>query len=98
MMHGQGPVGGQAHIELDAVGPQALGFGEGLQGVLHGSRRCGLDGRRPPSSEPLSPDTPSIFTVPFENFTKLLASTAPSHYPLLVNPFSVTDTNMGPIM
>jgi hypothetical protein len=34
----------------------------------------------------------------FGNFTKLLASTETSHYPLFVNPFSVTDTNLGSIM
>ena len=39
-----------------------------------------------------------IFTHPFGNFTKLLARTARSRYPLLVNPFSVTDTNLGSIM
>jgi len=41
---------------------------------------------------------PPIFTHPFGNFTKLLASTVRSRYPLLVNPFSVTDTNLGSIM
>ena len=44
------------------------------------------------------PSMAPIFTLPFENFTKLLASTAGSRYPLLVNPFSVTDTNLGSIM
>jgi hypothetical protein len=39
-----------------------------------------------------------IFTLPFGKFTKLLATTARSRYPLLVNPFSVTDTNLGSIM
>jgi hypothetical protein len=39
-----------------------------------------------------------IFAFLFGNFTKLLASTETSHYPLLVNPFSVTDTNLGSIM
>jgi len=39
-----------------------------------------------------------IFALLFGNFTKLLATAATSHYPLLVNPFSVTDTNLGPIM
>jgi len=39
-----------------------------------------------------------IFVLPFEKFTKLLASGVATHYPLLVNPFSLTDTNLGSIM
>jgi len=41
---------------------------------------------------------PPIFTLPFGIFTKLLATTEMSRYPLLVNPFSVTDTSLGSIM
>ena len=40
---------------------------------------------------------PSLLLL-FGNFTKLLASAASSHYPLLVNPFSLTGTSFGPIM
>ena len=34
VVHGQGPVGGEADIELDSVGAQPPGLGEGLDGVL----------------------------------------------------------------
>jgi hypothetical protein len=34
MVHHERPVGGQAHVELDAVGAQPPGLGEGLERVL----------------------------------------------------------------
>ena len=34
VVDGQGAVGGEAHVELDPVGPQPPGLGEGVDGVL----------------------------------------------------------------
>ena len=34
VVDGQGTVGGEPHVELDPVGPQAPGLGEGIDGVL----------------------------------------------------------------
>ena len=34
VVHGQGPVGGEPHVQLDPVGPQAPRLGEGVQRVL----------------------------------------------------------------
>ena len=34
VVDGQRAVGGEPHVELDAVGPQAPGLGEGVDGVL----------------------------------------------------------------
>ena len=45
----QGPVGRQADVQLDPVGAQAPGLGEGLQRVLRRSLLCNPYGRRPPS-------------------------------------------------
>jgi hypothetical protein len=39
-----------------------------------------------------------IFALLFGKFTKLLASATTTHYPLLVKPFSVTETFFDPIM
>ena len=34
VVHGQGPVGGESHVELDPVGPQTARLDEGVQRVL----------------------------------------------------------------
>ncbi len=36
----EGPVGGQAYVELDPVGAQTLGFGESLERVLDKALRA----------------------------------------------------------
>ena len=47
VVDGQGPVGRQAHVELDPVGAQPPGLGEGVEGVLGeplGATPMGEDG------------------------------------------------------
>jgi hypothetical protein len=97
VVHGQRSIGSQMDIQLDPVRPETPGLDEGVDGVFDEAVRVPPMGenRRHKSRLPcVSP----IFLLLFGNFTKLLASTASSHYPLLVNPFSVTDTNLGSIM
>ena len=48
VVDGQRPVGGQAHVELDPVGPEPAGLGEGVERVLDealGATPMSEDGR-----------------------------------------------------
>jgi len=97
VVHGQGSVSGQMDVELDAVRSQTPGPDEGVNGVFDEAVRATPMGENRGHVSRL-PCVSPIFVLLFGNFTKLLASAASSHYPLLVNPFSLTGTSFGPIM
>jgi hypothetical protein len=84
-------------IELDPVRSQTPGLDESVNGVFDEAVRATPMGENRGHVSRL-PCVSPIFVLLFGNFTKLLASTASSHYPLLVNPFSLADTSFGPIM
>ena len=84
VVDGQGTVGGQAHVELDAVGAQAPGLGEGVDGVLGEPLACNPYVQRRRSSDPRHLRRHDSTVTGAETFTKNSLPGLPAdRYPLL---------------
>jgi hypothetical protein len=94
VMDGQGPIGREPDVELYPVGSETACFRERSQGVLSETLRTSPVGEycRHAGTFPWSE---AIFVLLVQKITKALASTVMTYYPLLVNPFSMTDTDLG---
>jgi hypothetical protein len=95
---GQGTVGGEPHVELDAVGPQPPGFDEGVNGVsVNPSVQPLCARRRSPAARHLEVTIPPWHAPKLSTKTPCQGSGRPLPSSS-VNPLFTDGHHLGPIM